>query len=189
MWFLTTHPLIWISVIFAEFTWRQDCRRVLEDLYRHEKLKFVDENSCFLMFLDLSIGCNNRCWVSSSSAEFRSFLLSMCIDALESTRNYLSSGFFDDAIFRASLRAHLFLLQGFFLSSVLEFWSVSTTLVRFPLLKNFSRWTLSFPIFTVCNVPFEKCTLRFGAKNFVLFCGTRWTHDIFLSHDAHRVSS
>ena len=37
MWFLTTSPLK-----------GRDCRRVLEDLYRHEELKIVDENCCFL---------------------------------------------------------------------------------------------------------------------------------------------
>ena len=33
---------------------------------------------------------------ASSSSELRSFLLSMCIDAPESTTNSLSSGFFED---------------------------------------------------------------------------------------------
>ena len=37
MWFLTTGPLK-----------GQDCRRVLEDLYRHEELKIMDVHCCFL---------------------------------------------------------------------------------------------------------------------------------------------
>ena len=58
--------------------------------------------------------------------------------------------------------------QGFFLSSVFNFRSMETTLVRFTLLNNSLRRTCS-RIFTWRGVPFEKCTLRFGSKNCVLF--------------------
>ena len=58
----------------------------------------VDVHYCFLICLHFSIGCDSRCGFLdarpvSSSAKFRSFLLSMCSDAPESTTNYLSSDF------------------------------------------------------------------------------------------------
>ena len=34
MWFVTTGPLIWISVVLAKLSQRQHCWRVLEELYR-----------------------------------------------------------------------------------------------------------------------------------------------------------
>ena len=40
--FLTTGPLIRISVFFVEFAQRQDGKRVLKDLHRHEELKVVN---------------------------------------------------------------------------------------------------------------------------------------------------
>ena len=61
-----------------------------------------------------------------------------------------------------------FVLQGFFLRSVLEVRSTKTTLMRFAHLNNSMRWNLSFPnFFTWRQVPFETCTLRFGFKVFV----------------------
>ena len=65
---MTTGPLIGISVIFAEFSKRWGCGRILKDLYCHD--------------------CDNRCGVldartMSSSAEFRSLPLTMCMDAPE----------------------------------------------------------------------------------------------------------
>ena len=41
--------------------------------------------------------------------------------------------------------------------------------MKFRMLSNTVGWTRSFPIFTWCKVPFEKCMLRFGPKIFVLF--------------------
>ena len=41
--------------------------------------------------------------------------------------------------------------------------------MRFRMLQNTLQWTLSFPNFTWCSALFEKCTLRFGPKDFVLF--------------------
>ena len=112
-----------------------------------------------------------------SSAEFRSFLLSMCIEeAQESTTNDLSCGFVKDGAgkhqtsdgeknaalsFSLSLCGYSFghfprdsadasiLLQGFFLRSVFKCWSIGTTLVRIRMLKYTLGWTLSFPIFSV----------------------------------------
>ena len=65
--FLSTGPLIRISVIFAEFAQRQDCRRVLEDLYRHEEVPVVDVFCCFLMCLHFPSGLDTRTPVRPSS--------------------------------------------------------------------------------------------------------------------------
>ena len=85
--------------------------------------------------------------MGSSSAELKSFLLSICIDAPESATNSLSSGFFEEgarndqtsegeknvalslslslqtffAESHASLRAHLSCCKVFFLCSFLDF--------------------------------------------------------------------
>ena len=65
------------------------------------KNKVVDEHCCFLVCLNFSsavislVGFLDARTVSST-AEFRSFLLTMCIDAPESTANSLSSSFFED---------------------------------------------------------------------------------------------
>ena len=52
---------------------------------------------CFLVCLHFSVGRHHRCGVPglrrvSISSELKSFLLSMCIDAPESTTNSRSSG-------------------------------------------------------------------------------------------------
>ena len=62
-----------------------------------------------------------------------------------------------------------FLLPGFFLKSVLKFWSTRATRMRFRMLSNTLRWTLSFPNIYVAQGIFDKCTLRFGHKDFVFF--------------------
>ena len=36
LWFLSTGPLVGVSVIFADFSKRWNCWRILEDLYCHE---------------------------------------------------------------------------------------------------------------------------------------------------------
>ena len=91
----------------------------------------------------------------------------MCIDAQDSTTNYLSSGFFEDGAgndqtFESEKNVLLSLslsIRTFFdkshaslrevsscvLSSI--FWSFRTSLVRFTLLNISLRWTLSFPNF------------------------------------------
>ena len=83
MWFLTTGPRMRISVFFAERAEREDCRRVLEDLHRHEDLNVVNVYCRFLICLHFSIGCESRCSVSGYpySFQFRQvqiFLLGMC---------------------------------------------------------------------------------------------------------------
>ena len=73
-----------------------------EDSNCHERIKIVDVHCCFLVRLHFTVGCDVRCEgfldtrKVSSSAEFRSFLLSMCIENPEFTTNYLSSGFVED---------------------------------------------------------------------------------------------
>ena len=53
--FLTTGPLKFKSVFFAELAQRQDYRRVLEDLHRHIELKIVNVFCCFLICLHFPI--------------------------------------------------------------------------------------------------------------------------------------
>ena len=55
-----------------------------------------------------------------------------------------------------------FLLQGFFLSSFLEFWRTRIALLRFTLLHDALRWNLSFPIFlrdVMCPWRMRRCKL------------------------------
>ena len=66
---------------------------------------------CFLVRLHFTIGRYHRCGLLdfrrvSSSPELKSFLLSICIDALESTVDFRFSGFFEEdaSITHASVR-------------------------------------------------------------------------------------
>ena len=91
--FLSTGPLIGISVIFAEFAQRQDCRRVLRGFVPSRR------GACRGRFRLLPHVFALPRWSghsNSSSSTFRSFLLSMCVDAPKSPANYHSSGFFED---------------------------------------------------------------------------------------------
>ena len=99
MWLLTTGPLVGISVLFAAFFFlRQDCKRVLEDLHRHEEIKIVNVYLCFLTCLHFATGRNHLLWGSwTFRLSLKSFLLSMCIDAPESTTNSRSSSFSEGA--------------------------------------------------------------------------------------------
>ena len=128
----------------------------------------------------------------SSSNEFRSVLLSMYIKAPESTTNYLSSGSVKNGAGRHQTSegernvdcpsfelentfCHFpcvsagasFLLEGFFFRSVLTFWSIKTTFMRY----NSLGWTLSFPTFHVAQLrvgsqefPSRKIDLAFGGS-------------------------
>ena len=74
--FLTTDPLIDITILFAEFAQCQDSRRVIEYWHCHEKLKIVNVYMCFLVCLHFSFGRYYRCgfldfWRVSSSHEFK----------------------------------------------------------------------------------------------------------------------
>ena len=105
----------------------------------------------------------------SNSAEFRSFLLSMCIDAPESTTNSFSSGFITDGAgnqtsvsekkgrfvlyfqvfgkfwpFSTRLRGRIARVLNLFLTPILKFWSVQTALVRIFELNHSERWTFAF---------------------------------------------
>ena len=94
-WYLTTGPLIAVSVTFAEFPKREHCRHMFEELYCHEQIRFFDIHCCILICLHFPIGWHNRCWfwdtcTVSNLAAFKPLLRSMCIDAPEPTTNSLS---------------------------------------------------------------------------------------------------
>ena len=104
----------------------------------------------------------------SISAEFKSFLLIMCIDALESTTNSRSSGLrfdgasrhqfsesekyaalffsFNSRIFLASLhaasRAHRSLPFSLLLRPILKFWGIGVALMRITWANYSKRWFL-----------------------------------------------
>ena len=144
-------------MFFAELAQRQDCSRVLEDLQRHDELKVVNVHCCFLVRMHFSIGCNHCCRVSgkvSSSAKFRSFLLSLCIDAPECNVNYLwvsSNSVRTSACRHFStnmlLSERIVLVSRFFLYPILKLWRKGAALLRFTLLNNSLRCTPLFPAF------------------------------------------
>ena len=71
MWLLTTGPLIWRTVFFAEFPQWQDGRRVIEYLHRHEEIKIVNVYLCILVSLYLSVvRCHSRRNPSGIDREF-----------------------------------------------------------------------------------------------------------------------
>ena len=93
----------------------------------------------------------------SISSELESFLLSMCIDAPQSTTNSRSSGDVEVGAPCCSAGAS-FLVQGVVLCPVLNSGSARIAPVRFALLNDASRWTLSFPIFlcgATCHGEFD----------------------------------
>ena len=55
-------------MFFAELVQRQECKRVFENLHRHEELKQSRERVLWLVAL--SIGCNERRRVSGSLKDF-----------------------------------------------------------------------------------------------------------------------
>ena len=103
----------------------------------------------------------------ADSAEFKSFLLIMCIDAPKSTTNSLSFGLIVDgegrhqfsegeknvvlcisfsfrihlAIFHAASRASLLLFR-LFLRSILKIWSIGVALTRITWANHSKRWIL-----------------------------------------------
>ena len=117
----------------------------------------------------------------SNSDEFRSFLFNMCIDALESTTNSLSSRFFADGggrhqtsvggsfvlsfelqdAFghspRVSAGASLLSLR-LFLRPILKFWGVRTALMRIFELNHSKRCTFTFS--DVCVTQCGFCELH-----------------------------
>ena len=93
---LTVDPFIRVSVFIAKLSERQYCWRFLEDFHCQEYTQFFDINcGLFVRLHPLAVmtvvGLLDVVKVSIS-AEFKSFLLIMCIDALESTTNSRSSG-------------------------------------------------------------------------------------------------
>ena len=91
MWFLTTGPMVVLPVIFAEFF------RVVTNnsnsLTHTVASSFVSTSP---LAVTTVVGLLETPTVSNS-AEERSFLLTMCMLAPESTTNALSSGFIVDA--------------------------------------------------------------------------------------------
>ena len=86
----------WSSQSFPRYRWR-----ILEDFNYQEYILLFDVNCCLVMRLHFSIGCYDRRRIVevvtvSSSAEFKSFFLVICIDAPESTTNSLSSSWILD---------------------------------------------------------------------------------------------
>ena len=124
------------------------------------------------MRLHFTTGCKNRrrtsrCRHGFNSAEFKSFLLIMCIDAPESTTNSLSSGLRVDAgrhlfsegeknvalscsfnfntllaSLHAASRAHRSCPYRLFLRPILKFGSIGVTLMRITWANHSKRWIL-----------------------------------------------
>ena len=65
-WFLTADPVTGVSVFFAVFSVRWNCRRIIEYLHLHEEIKIVNETLCFLVCLHLLIGRHQHCWIPGS---------------------------------------------------------------------------------------------------------------------------
>ena len=130
----------------------------------------------------------------SSSTEFTSFLLNMCIEASESTTFFLSFGFVqgwrcqapnirrrEECSFVLSLylkntfcpfqrvsASASCLLQGFFFTSILKFRSMRAAPSRAPVFRiTPCEGPFLSRIFTWRNVTFGTCTLRFGANDLV----------------------
>ena len=98
MWFLTVDPFVGVSMFIAKFSKRHYCWRVFEDFHCQEYIQFFDINYGLSMRLhfsiggyDFRIGLHDFVKVSIS-ASLKSFLLIICIDALESTTSSHSSG-------------------------------------------------------------------------------------------------
>ena len=110
----------------------------------------------------------------SNSAEFRSFLLNMCIDAPESTTNSLSSGFIADGAGRhqtsvsekkeaSHVSAGTSLLSlSLFLRPILKFWRV-----RNALMNHSERWTFACSDVCVTQRSFGKLH---SSNSFQDFC-------------------
>ena len=98
MWFLTAGPEVCMPMILTEFPQGKNCRSFFK------KHNFEEKSNCLTYTVAFSFVCTSSLAVTtvvgfletftvSSSAEFRSFLLNMCMLALESTTNSLSSSF------------------------------------------------------------------------------------------------
>ena len=97
MWFLTIDPFVGISVFIAKLSERQYCWRVLEDFHGQEYVQLFDIHNCPFMRLHFSNGGYVYRRTARFRASLKSFLLIMCIDALESITNSRSSGVRIDA--------------------------------------------------------------------------------------------
>ena len=101
MWFLTAGPLIG-KKCSSQTLANDRTASVPSSICRVTKSsRWLNIYRCFLVRLHFSTGCYYRCGFPefsrvSSSPELKSFLLSMCIDAPESTTNSRSSGFFEE---------------------------------------------------------------------------------------------
>ena len=97
MWFLATGPMVTVLKFFAEFSKWRNCQCIFHTNKFNSRTYTVPS----------SFACNSSLAVITTvgffgiltvfnSAEFRSFLLTMCMLAPESTTNSLSSGFMVD---------------------------------------------------------------------------------------------
>ena len=137
-WFLTG-PLTRVSEIFAEFSKRQNCWRILEDVCRTLLLPYLSA---------LPIGCNDHCWVSGYSNELSSDFEAPVQDGArrhqtsEGERNVALSFSLSWKIvlpFHTRLCGRSFFLQNLYFSSVLKFRSTRTSLMRIRTLSHTLR--------------------------------------------------
>ena len=174
-------PFLRKSVFIAKLSERQYCWRVLEDFHCQEHIQFFEVHCGLFVRLHFSIGCYDCLGLHdfvkvSISAEIKSFLLIICIDAPESTTNSRSSRSRFDGASR-----HLFsegekkvaLWCSFFLNTlgqlprcfagtlllplclllrpILTFWSVGATLMRFTWANHSERRILVSNFGVTCN--------------------------------------
>ena len=181
---MTYDPFLRISVFIANLSEQQYCWRVFEDIHSQEYVRFFDIHNCLFMRLHFS--------KVSISASLKSFLLTISIDAPESTTNYRSSGLRFDAskhqfsegennvalscsfsvkntfgqlprCFAGTLLLSFCLL----LRPILKFWSVGSALMRFTW-ANISERRILVSIFSVtCNSFREFYTLDRFLPSFV----------------------
>ena len=112
MWFLTTGPVVNIPMILAELPDRKNCGSFFKKHNGHEKVQFFDVDRCVFSCLHLAVGRHHvigllNVLMVSNSAELRSFLLTICILAPESTTNSLPSGSLVEALGRTFFRGRV----------------------------------------------------------------------------------
>ena len=175
MWFLTIDPFIRISVSIAKLSERQYCWRVFETFIVKNisnSLTYTVDSSCVCisqLAVVTVVGLRDFVKVSIS-AEFKSFLLIMCIDAPESTTNSRSSGLRFDAgkhlfsegeknaafFFSLNFRTLLASLHAASRAprschSVFKFWRIGVTLMRFTWANRSERRVLVSNVSVTCN--------------------------------------
>ena len=177
-----------MSVFIAQLSERQDCWRFLEDFHSQESFQFSDIHCVLFMRLHFTlvvmtvVGLLDVVEVSISASS-KSFLLIMCIDALDSATNSLSSGSRVDGagkhqfseceknvplfisfkdIFGQPPRCcvgTLFLPHSLLWRPILNFWSVGVALMRFTWANQSERRILVSNFSVTCNSFREFYTL------------------------------